>query len=277
MKNSISTFFVLVFVGLVLGNTDLAYSESENLTLAQGKWIDLTHDFSSETVYWPTAEDFKLETVFEGYTDKGYFYDANNYSAAEHGGTHIDAPIHFAEGKQTVDEIPLKKLIGPAVVINVTQKALSDPDYQIGVKDFTDWESKNGPIPDSSIVLLNTGYAKYWPDRVKYMGTDKRGGEAVKNLHFPGLDPKAAKWLVENRNINAIGLDTPSIDYGQSQLFESHRILFKENIPAFENVANLDKLPPTGSIIVALPMKIKGGSGGPLRIIAMLPGENDKE
>lgn len=277
MKNSISTFFVLVFVGLVLGNTDLAYSESENLTLAQGKWIDLTHDFSEDTVYWPTAEGFELETVFEGNTDKGYYYTANKYKASEHGGTHIDSPIHFAQGKQTVDEIPLERLIGPAVVINVTQNTLSDPDYQIGVKDFTDWESKNGPIPDGSIVLLNTGYAKYWPDRVKYMGTDKRDDEAVKNLHFPGLDPKAAKWLVENRNINAIGLDTPSIDYGQSQLFESHRILFKENIPAFENVANLDKLPPKGAIIIALPMKIKGGSGGPLRIIAMLPGENDKE
>jgi len=121
MKNSISTFFVLVFVGLVLGNTDLAYSESENLTLAQGKWIDLTHDFSEDTVYWPTAEGFELETVFEGYTEKGYFFDANNYKAAEHGGTHIDAPIHFSEGKQTVDEIPLEKLIGPAVVIDVTQ------------------------------------------------------------------------------------------------------------------------------------------------------------
>ncbi len=277
MKNSISTFFVLVFVGLVLGNTDLAYSESENLTLAQDKWIDLTHDFSEDTVYWPTAEGFELETVFEGNTDKGYYYTANKYTASEHGGTHIDSPIHFAQGKQTVDEIPLERLIGPAVVINVTQNTLSDPDYQIGVKDFTDWESKNGPIPDGSIVLLNTGYAKYWPDRVKYMGTDKRDDEAVKNLHFPGLDPKAAKWLVENRNINAIGLDTPSIDYGQSQLFESHRILFKENIPAFENVANLDKLPPKGAIIIALPMKIKGGSGGPLRIIAMLPGENDKE
>jgi len=184
MKNSISTFFVLVFVGLVLGNTDLAYSESENLTLAQGKWIDLTHDFSEDTVYWPTAEGFELETVFEGNTDKGYYYTANKYTASEHGGTHIDSPIHFAQGKQTLDEIPLERLIGPAVVIDVTQNALSDPDYQIGVKDFTDWESKNGPIPDGSIVLLNTGYAKYWPDRVKYMGTDKRGGEAVKNHHF---------------------------------------------------------------------------------------------
>ena len=239
--------------------------------MPEGKWIDLTHDFSSETIYWPTADGFKLETVFEGFTDKGYFYDANNYSAAEHGGTHIDSPIHFAQGKQTLDEIPLERLIGPAVVIDVSQKALSDPDYQVGVKDFTDWESKNGQIANGSIILLNTGYARYWPDRVKYMGTDKRGAEAVKELHFPGLDPKAAKWLVENRQINAIGLDTPSIDYGQSQLFESHRILFKENIPAFENVANLDKLPPKGALVIALPMKIKGGSGGPLRIVAMLP------
>ena len=159
----------------------------------------------------------------------------------------------------------------------MTQKAIADPDYQIGVKDFTDWEARNGRIEDGSIVLLNTGYAKYWPDRVKYMGTDNRGSEAVGDLHFPGLDPQAAKWLVEKRNINAIGLDTPSIDFGQSQLFESHRILFKENIPAFENVANLDKLPAKGAIIIALPMKIKGGSGGPLRIIAMLPEENDKE
>ena len=157
--------------------------------------------------------------------------------------------------------------------MDVSEKALSNPDYLVGIEDFKNWESKNGKIPDGSIVLLNTGYAKFWPDKVKYMGTDKRGPEAVKELHFPGLDPKAATWLVENRNINAIGLDTPSIDYGQSQLFESHQILFKENIPAFENVANLDKLPPKGAFVVALPMKIKGGSGGPLRIVATIPAE----
>jgi len=269
-------FYILLIVS-ILGYTHLGFSQSNSASLPGGKWIDLTHDFSSETVYWPTAEGFELENIFEGETEKGYFYYANNYKAAEHGGTHIDSPIHFAEGKQTVDEIPLERLIGPAVVIDVSEKALSDPDYLVSVKDFTDWESKYGQIADGSIVLLNTGYARYWPDRVKYMGTDKRGPAAVKDLHFPGLDPQAAKWLVENRSINAIGLDTSSIDYGQSQLFESHRTLFKENIPAFENVANLDKLPPKGAIVIALPMKIKGGSGGPLRIIAMLPEENDKE
>jgi len=273
MKNNKAGFVILLLAALVLGNTDLSYSQSETLKVPEGNWIDLTHDFSEEAIYWPTAEGFKLESVFEGITDKGYFYDANNYSAAEHGGTHIDSPIHFAEGKQTVDQIPLESLIGPAVVIDVSKKALADRDYQVGVKDFTDWEDKNGQIANGSIVLLNTGYAQFWPDGVKYMGTDKRGADAVKELHFPGLHPAAAKWLVKNRNIKAIGLDTPSIDFGQSQLFESHRILFKENIPAFENVANLDKIPPKGALVIALPMKIKGGSGGPLRIIANLPAD----
>jgi kynurenine formamidase len=240
----------------------------------EGKWIDLTHDFSSDTVYWPTGEGFRLETVFDGTTDKGYYYAANKYTAEEHGGTHIDAPRHFAEGRQTLDEIPIESLTGNAVVIDVSKKAVSDPDYQIGIEDFTEWEGVNGRIPEDSIILLNTGYAKYWPDKVKYMGTDKKGQEAVKELHFPGLDPAAAKWLTENRDISAIGLDTPSIDYGQSQLFESHRVLFRENIPAFENVANLDRLPPKGAFVIALPMKIKGGSGGPLRIVALVPETN---
>jgi kynurenine formamidase len=266
----------LVLIFLLMGFSKTGICQSDP-SITEGKWIDLTHDFSEETIYWPTAEEFKLDSVFEGMTEKGYFYDANNYSAAEHGGTHIDSPIHFAEGKQTVDEIPIERLVGPAVVINVSEKALADPDYLVGVEDFTNWEKEHDEVPEGSIVLLNTGYAQFWPDRAKYMGTDKRGPEAVKDLHFPGLDPKAAEWLVENRSINAIGLDTPSIDYGQSQLFESHRILFKENIPAFENVANLDKLPPKGAFVIALPMKIKRGTGGPLRIIANIPDKPVKE
>ena len=249
--------------------TSLGCSESD--TFPQGEWIDLTHDFSSETIYWPTAQAFKSETVWEGLTDKGFFYLTKNYSASEHGGTHIDAPIHFAEGKETVDEIPLSKLIGVAVVVDVSKKASENPDYQIGIEDFRQWEDENGRIPDDSIVLLNTGYSKYWPDKAKYLGTEARGEGAVKDLHFPGLDPEAAKWLIENRSLKAIGLDTASIDYGQSQLFKSHITLFEGSVPAFENVANLDKLPAKGAIVIALPTKIKGGSGGPLRIVALVP------
>ena len=237
----------------------------------QGGLVDLTYEFSSETIYWPTAGSFELETVFAGTTDKGFYYSAYQFTAAEHGGTHIDAPIHFAANRQTVDQIPLEQLMGEAAVIDVSAKASGDRDYQVVVEDFTIWESKFGEIPPGSIVILRTGYGKYWPDRAKYMGTDELGAEAVAKLHFPGLHPDAARWLVKNRSINAIGLDTPSIDYGQSQLFESHQILFDKNIPAFENLANLEQLPSTGTFVIALPMKIKGGSGGPLRIVAIIP------
>ena len=232
--------------------------------------IDLTYPFDSDSVYWPTAETFKLETDFEGVTDKGYFYSAYRYSAAEHGGTHLDAPVHFAKGRNSVDQIPLEQLTGAGLVIDVTAQCATNPDYLISVADIQNWERRNGRIAAGSIVLLRTGFGKYYPDRKKYLGTDERGAAAVAKLHFPGLDPGAARWLTTNRSIKAIGLDTASIDRGQSTLFESHRTLFEKNVPAFENVANLDQLPVKGFTIVALPMKIKGGSGGPLRIIAML-------
>lgn len=249
---------------------------SQRDSFRSGKWIDLSHEFSSETIYWPTAKTFELEEVFAGYTEQGFYYTANNFSAAEHGGTHIDAPVHFAESRQSVDEIPLENLIAPAVVIDLSEKVAADRDYQVRVEDFLKWEAKNGNLSDGVIVLLRTGQGKLWRDAEKYLGTGNRGGGAIAELHFPGLHPDAARWLVEKRNIKAIGLDTPSIDFGQSTIFESHRILFDKNIPAFENVVNLDKLPATGSLVIALPMKIKGGSGAPLRIVAFIPEEESR-
>ena len=236
--------------------------------LPAGRVVDLSHPFDAATVYWPTAEGFKLSTDFEGMTDKGYFYSAYKYSAAEHGGTHLDAPIHFAQGRHTVDQIPLEQLMGSGIVIDVTRQCAANRDYQVTVADLQNWERRNGRIPRDVIVFLHTGFGKRYPDRKQYLGTDERGAEAVAKLHFPGLDPAAARWLTQNRSIKAIGLDTASIDYGQSTLFESHRILMEKNIPAFENVANLDQLPVKGFSVIALPMKIKGGSGGPLRIVA---------
>lgn len=232
--------------------------------------IDLSYPFDATTVYWPTAEPFQLETDFEGTTEQGYFYSAYRYRAAEHGGTHLDAPVHFAKGRRSVDQIPLEQLMGPGVLIDVTRQCAANADYLVSISDIQNWEKRYGRIPAGSIVLLRTGFGKYYPDRKKYLGTDERGAGAVPKLHFPGLDPKAATWLTQNRAIKAIGLDTASIDFGQSTLFESHRILFDKNIPAFENVANLDQLPLKGFSIIALPMKIKGGSGGPLRIVATL-------
>ena len=237
--------------------------------LPGGRIIDLTHAFDEQTIYWPTEEGFVLEKGFEGVTERGYYYTANRFRGAEHGGTHIDAPIHFARNRHTLDAIPVEQLIGPGVVIDVTEKCSADRDYQVQVDDFQAWERRHGTRLDDVIVLLRTGFGRHWPDRSTYMGTAQRGDEAVAKLHFPGLHPQASAWLVRNRRIKAIGLDTPSIDYGQSRDFESHVTLFESNIPAFENVANLDKLPEKGFTVIALPMKIRGASGGPLRIIAI--------
>ena len=262
--------WILIIAALTSTGCSTAEAPTAQRFPASGEWVDLSHDFAADTVYWPTADPFKLETVSAGQTDAGYYYSAYRFSAAEHGGTHIDAPVHFAEGRRSVDQIPLEQLIGPAITVDVTQKAKADRDYQVGVLDFEAWESQNGKIPDDSIVLLRTGWSENWNDPKKYLGTDKRGAEAVAELHFPGLAPEAARWLTENRKIKAIGLDTASIDYGQAKLFESHRILMGNNIPAFENVANLERLPAKVALVIAMPMNIRGGSGGPLRIIALV-------
>ena len=236
-----------------------------------GQWIDLTHEFSEETIYWPTADLFKKTTVFNGRTEAGFYYSAYNFSSAEHGGTHVDAPIHFSENRNTVDQIPVEQLIGPGVVIRIIEKVNENRNYQFSVRDILDWEIKHGIIAENSILLIDTGSAKYWPNRKDYMGTDERGQEGIKKLKFPGIHPEAAKFLATKRKIKAVGLDTPSIDFGGSKLFETHQILFEKNIPALENVANLNKLPIKGFMIIALPMKIKGGSGSPLRIVAFVP------
>ena len=274
MKLNIHCLLLSLFVFIGCKKNAPQSLETQELApnkISKNKIIDLSHEYSAETIYWVTSKEFELDTVYKGETDKGYYYAANNFSTAEHGGTHIDAPIHFSKNGQTVDQIPLEKLIGDAIKIDISKKALSDRDYQISIADFVDWEQKeNTKISDGSIVLLQTGFSKYYPDKIKYLGTDERGQEAIKDLHFPGLSSEAAEWLVKNRNINAIGIDTPSIDYGQSQYFKSHVILLSKNIPAFENLTNLDQLPEKGFEIVALPMKIKGGSGAPLRIIAII-------
>lgn len=234
------------------------------------EWVDLTHRFGDSTIYWPTAQPFRLDSVFAGRTSAGFYYAVNNFSAAEHGGTHLDAPVHFAEGRRATDQVPLSSLIAPAVVLDVRDSANANPDYVVSVADVERWEAAHGSMPQGVIVLLRTGWASRWPDRARYLGTTLTGPAGVAQLHFPGLDSNAARSLVA-RGVAAVGIDTPSIDRGQSSTYNSHVILMSENIPAFENVASLDRLPPTGAWVVALPMLIAGGTGGPLRIVAAIP------
>ncbi len=234
------------------------------------RFIDLTYPFSEKSIYWPTAMPFQHKTDFEGIAEKGYYYSSYSFSASEHGGTHLDAPIHFAKGMATVDQIPLDRLVVPGVLVDVQKQVAGNRDYQITAQDLISWEKQNGRIPDNCIILFRTGWGKFYSDKTKYLGTDKTGQEAVANLHFPGIGPSAAQWIVTNRSISGIGIDTASIDYGQSQLFETHQILYKQGMIAIENVAHMDELPVKDFEIIALPMKIEGGSGAPVRIIAIL-------
>ena len=166
------------------------------------EWIDLSYAFDSATIFWPTAKPFDLEVVTAGMTEAGFYYEANNFSLAEHGGTHLDAPIHFAEARHTTDLIPIDRLVGPAVVIDVTSEAASNPDYRLTVQDLETWEGTHGSIPDGAIVLVHTGWGARWPDRARYLGTSLEGPAAVPELHFPGVHPDAAQW----RNIRILSL-----------------------------------------------------------------------
>ena len=241
--------------------------------LEHARLVDLTHPLDASTIYWPTEEDFRLEKEFAGVTERGYYYASNRFTAAEHGGTHLDAPIHFSERGQTVDQIPLERLAGPAAVIDVSRACAEDRDYQISIDDLRAWELAHQSSLDGRLVLIRTGFSRHWPDREKYLGTNLRGPAGVQALSFPGLDPQAASWLVNSRSIRAVGIDTASIDYGRSRDFQTHVTLFQHNVPALENVAHLEQLPANGAWVFALPMKIGGGSGGPTRIVALLSAE----
>jgi kynurenine formamidase len=261
-----------VLLALALVSAIPAWAADPPIDLAGVRVVDLTYAFDEKTIYWPTSPTtFKLDRLSYGKTEGGYFYASNAFCTPEHGGTHLDAPIHFAEGKRTSDQIPVEQLIGPAVVIDVSAKAAADADYQLTAEDVRAWETKNGVIPKDSIVLLRTGWGKRWPDRKRYLGDDKPGDAS--NLHFPSYGAEAARYLVEQRKVKALGVDTASIDHGPSKDFIVHQIAGGANVPGLENVANLEEVPATGAWIIALPMKIAGGSGGPVRVVALVPGK----
>lgn len=240
----------------------------------ESKLIDLSYPYDERTLAWPGNQPFRWEATAWGPGTSSPWYAAGTFSMAEHGGTHLDAPVHFAEGRPTLDAIPLQQLIGPAVVVNVRSAVERNPDYRLSVEDLQKWESEHGRIPFGAIVFLFSGWGGRWPDRQRYFGSDTP--EDAHTLHFPGFSREAAEFLVRERRINGVGIDTPSIDHGPSQDFIVHQILGAADIYGIENVANLDRVPASGAILIALPMKIAGGTGGPVRIIAVLPDPNGK-
>jgi kynurenine formamidase len=232
----------------------------------------MTFPYDETAIYWPTAKPFQLEKLSWGISEGGWWYASNNYSASEHGGTHADAPIHFAKDGRTIDKIPLAEWIGPAVKIDVTEKCQSDRDYLLTVEDIKSWESRYGIIPKHAWVIMYTGIdTRYYPDRKQVLGTDKEGAAAIPELSFPGFSPESVTYLLEECTITGIAIDTPSIDYGKSGDFRVHQILFAADKLALENIACLDKLPVTGAILYVIPMFIKDGTGAPARVFAIVP------
>ena len=252
---------------LAMGVSILA---TQTIDMAKYTIVDLSHAYGPSTVFWPTSpKKFELEKLASGKTEGGYFYAANLFSMPEHGGTHLDAPFHFSESGLTTERIPLEQLVAPAVVIDVTASAAADRDYRATREDVLRFEKANGPITRGTIVLLRTGWSRHWPNAKAYLGDDTPGDAS--KLSFPSFSEDAARLLVEARGAAAIGVDTASIDYGRSTDFMVHRVAAAKNVPGLENLTNLDKLPARGALVVALPLKIEGGSGGPLRAIALVP------
>ncbi len=249
--------------------TPSAEPSAAELDLADFEIVDLTHTFGPETIYWPTdTAGFRLDELAFGETEAGYFYSAYALATAEHGGTHIDAPIHFHEGGGDVASIPLERLMGPAVVIDITAQASADADYRLTAADVEAHEAEHGEIPPGGIILLRTGWSARWPDALGYLGDDTPGDAS--NLHFPSYGEEAARLLVEGRGAAVLGIDAASIDYGPSTDFIVHQVAAAAGVPSLENLTNLDRLPTRGATVIALPMKISGGSGGPLRAVALV-------
>src|SRR5947208_6865936 len=193
---------LVLLVGTILACTAPAAAQ-----LDERKLVDLTYPFDERTVYWPTNKPFQWEKTAWGMTAGGYWYASANFSTSEHGGTHIDAPIHFGKGRSTVDEIPVQRLVGPAVVVDVTQAVVRDRDYRLTVEDLKAWETRHGRIPDGAIVLLYTGWGRYWPDQVRYLGSETPGNP--KTLHFPGFSKEAGEVLGKERRGQGAGMKTP--------------------------------------------------------------------
>ena len=243
---------------------------AQAIDLARYRVVDLTHAFNQKTLYWPTATTgFSLNQLAYGPTPGGWFYSSYAYAAPEHGGTHLDAPIHFAKDGLTADRIPVDQFIGPAVVLDVSAQAARSADYRLTRADVLAWEKAHGTIPRGAMVILRTGWAMRWPDAKSYLG-DNTPGDASR-LHFPSYGEDAARLLVGDRKVKALGADVASIDYGASTDFIVHQVAARAGVLGLENLTNVGVLPPKGATIIALPMKIEGGSGGPLRAIALAP------
>src|SRR5690242_6279058 len=260
-----SSFIAVCFVALTMLLTQIMRHDSilEGIPPGKTRVLDLSYAINDKLVPWPGDEKFFEAKVNASVEKNGYF--TRSFWMLEHYGTHLDAPAHFPPGKTTVDQIPAKQLFGPAVVLEVRAEATKDADYRLPAGRIEEWEKRHGRIPKGAIVLLRTGWASRWPDAHRYRNQDARG-----KMHFPGFSVEAARLLIE-RKVSGLGCDTMSIDYGASTDFAVHHLTLGSGLYHLENLADLSTLPETGAFVVVAPIKLEGGSGGPVRVFAWLP------
>jgi kynurenine formamidase len=225
--------------------------------------LDLSYAINDKLVSWPGDEKYFEAKINATVEKNGYF--TRSFWMLEHYGTHLDAPAHFPPGKATVDQIPPNKLFGPAVLLDARDEADKDADYRLPISQIEKWERTHGRIPPGAIVLLRTGWASRWPNAQKYRNQDQQ-----RKMHFPGFSVEAAKMLVE-RGVSGLGCDTLSIDYGASEDFSVHHLALGAGLYHLENLSDLSAVPETGAFLVVAPIKLEGGSGGPVRVFALLP------
>jgi kynurenine formamidase len=254
-------------IGCALALALLLFAQQRTQTVLPSGFkavVDLTHSINDQVPPFNFAQraDYKVTTQATIAKDKVF---ARNFSMPEHYGTHIDAPAHFAAGMWTVDQIPPERLIAPMIVLDIGSKTQTNADYQLSVEDIADWEQIHGQIPGNAVVMLNTGWGSRWNSTKDFRNADVKGV-----MHFPGYSLNAAKFLTEARAVLALGIDTLSVDFGQSTDFPVHHYTMPHSVYHLEGVANLDHLPATGSMVIAAPIKLEGGSGGPVRILALL-------
>jgi len=253
--------FLVSFI-MLLSQNSYRYDLLSNIPSGKTLVIDLSYAINDKLVPWPGDTRWFEAKVNATVEKNGYF--TRSFWMLEHYGTHLDAPIHFPPGKTTVDQIPAKQLFGPAIVVDVRAEAAKNADYQLSASQITAWEKRHGQVPEGAIVLLRTGWAFRWPDALRYRNQDASG-----RMHFPGFSAEAVKLLIE-RKINGLGCDTLSVDYGASEDFAVHHLALGAGLYHLENLADLSEVPETGAFLIVAPIKLEGGSGGPVRVFALL-------
>ena len=281
------THSAAVLVSLVIGTSwlaailakDAAPAKPKSLAITleqvergETRIVDLTYALNERNAYWPAPgySPFQQSTIAT-LEQNGVL--SKSFAMPEHLGTHLDAPNHFEKDRPSVAEIPASELFGPGIVIDISNQADQDADYRLSPRDVAAWEEEHGRIPDRAIVLLHTGWGRHWTNFTRYKNQDVEG-----RLHFPSYSVEAARFLIEQRHVRGIGVETLSIHYGISRDSAVHHLVNSASRFCLENVARLNELPPRGFHLIVAPIKIETGTGGPARIFAVLaPSAKDEK